>query len=107
MAFCDIMQSSMCSREGAVDQSIHDSAAMDLPQENRPASRESREQRDAGRLRINALKALLAEGAAVEAGANVQRIDALASKYGVDFETLKKVMRYTRLLELASDNVPQ
>lgn len=52
------------------------------------AVRESREQRDAGRIRMSSLNALLAEGAAAELGADAQRIDTLASKYGVDAETL-------------------
>lgn len=71
------------------------------------AVRESREQRDAGRLRMSSLRALLAEGAAVEAGGNAQRIDTLASKYGVDAETLGKVLRYTQPLELESEDASQ
>ena len=56
---------------------------------------------------MSSLRALLAEGAAVEAGSNAQRIDTLASKYGVDAETLGKVLRYTQPLELESEDASQ
>ena len=68
-------------------------------------ARQSKEQRDAGRLRMSALRALLTEQAASTAGNDAQRMQELASRYGVDAEALEKTLRYTRLVALKSEDV--
>ena len=65
--------------------------------------RQSKEQRDAGRLRIPVLRALLAEDAALAAGDDPRAIQELASKYGVDAEALRNVLRYTKVVDLQRD----
>ena len=53
---------------------------------------------------MSALRALLAEQAASTAGNDAQRMQELASRYGVDAEALEKTLRYTRLVALESKN---
>ena len=76
-------------------------------QAEKRVTRQSKEERDAGRLRLAGLRALLAEQAASAAGSDPQRIQDLAVKYGVDSEALQKTLRYTRLVALEGDDASQ
>lgn len=76
-------------------------------QAEKHVTRQGKEERDAGRLRLGGLRALLAEQAASTEGTDPQRIRDLASRYGVDSEALQKTLRYTRLVALESDDASQ
>ena len=65
--------------------------------------RQSKEQRDAGRLRIPVLRALLAENVALAGGDDPRPIQELAFRYGVDAEALRNVVRYTKVVDLQRD----
>ena len=65
--------------------------------------RQSKTQRDAGRIRIPVLRALLAEDAALAANADPRMTQELASKYGVDAEALRNVLKYMKVVDLQGD----
>ena len=73
-------------------------------QEIKHPTRQSKEERDAGRLRLAGLRTLLAEQAASTASFDPQRIQDLAARYGIDPEALKKTLRYTSLVALEDDD---
>lgn len=73
-------------------------------QEGDAPIRESREQRDAGRLKITHFRALLAEQAASTADNDTQRIRDVAARYDVDAAALGKVLKYASLVRLQEED---
>ena len=65
--------------------------------------RQSKTQRDAGRIRIPVLRVLLAENAASAADDDLRTIQELASKYEVDAKALRNVLRYMKVVDLQGD----